>query len=243
MKSFGVLMVVVLFCCCELSTIFAQSKQPTDQQAGDCSVNISGNGNTASLVCKGIDVTVAKQIREILDATRHNETKMKDVSQKLDQIISQMGVQPAVAIAPNGIANAAPNLGSQTVNNFEPPQRVLSDSQKAILVAALKQAGAFEVAIRHSDGNAESQTYADQLAAAIQDAGWTLRRPKFLIATHESYGVWVLIKSANDIPVGAIKLVDALTAAGIKVQGQPIEGLEPNTFDLVIGLNEVKSTP
>ena len=35
---------------------------------------------------------------------------------------TQIGTaQGPVAVAPNGIANAAPNLGSQTVNNFEPP--------------------------------------------------------------------------------------------------------------------------
>lgn len=35
---------------------------------------------------------------------------------------TQIGAtQGPVAIAPNGIANAAPNLGSQTVNNFGPP--------------------------------------------------------------------------------------------------------------------------
>jgi hypothetical protein len=62
------------------------AKQPT-QQAGNCSINVSGNGNSASLNCRGIDATLAKQIQTILNGTRQNEAAMKELSAKLDQII------------------------------------------------------------------------------------------------------------------------------------------------------------
>ena len=62
------------------------TKQPT-QQGGNCSINVSGNGNSASLECKGIDATLAKQVQTILNGTRQNEAAMKELSTKLDQII------------------------------------------------------------------------------------------------------------------------------------------------------------
>jgi hypothetical protein len=66
---------------------FAQTKPSSDQKAGDCSVNVNGNGNTASLVCEGIDATLAKQIQEILHGTKQNESATKDISAKLDRIV------------------------------------------------------------------------------------------------------------------------------------------------------------
>jgi hypothetical protein len=57
------------------------------QQAGDCSINVSGNGNSATLVCKRIDATLAKQIQTILNGTRQNTGELKELSAQLDQII------------------------------------------------------------------------------------------------------------------------------------------------------------
>jgi hypothetical protein len=65
----------------------AQGTQQPIQQAGNCSINVSGNGNSASLECKGIDATLAKQVQTILNGTRQNEAAMKELSAKLDQII------------------------------------------------------------------------------------------------------------------------------------------------------------
>lgn len=80
---------------------FPQSKAPSSQQAGDCSVNITGNDNTASLVCTGVDAKLAEQVRAILNSTRRNENAAKDMSEKLDRIITQMDKQsipPQVAL-------------------------------------------------------------------------------------------------------------------------------------------------
>jgi hypothetical protein len=55
------------------SLAFSQTQGPVAQQAGDCSVNIAGNGNTASLICKGVDPKLAEQVRAILNGTRRSE--------------------------------------------------------------------------------------------------------------------------------------------------------------------------
>ena len=66
---------------------FPQSA-PASQRAGDCSVNISGKDNTASLVCSGVDVKVAKQIQAIVRGMQRNESAVKEISEKLDRILS-----------------------------------------------------------------------------------------------------------------------------------------------------------
>jgi len=85
----------LVFCLGEFTSGFAQTKPPSDQKAGDCSINVNGNGNTASLVCDGIDPTLAKQIREILHSTRQNTSAAKEMSEKLDRIIKHMDQEDA----------------------------------------------------------------------------------------------------------------------------------------------------
>lgn len=84
--------------------VLSESAQPNQsaQKAKNCSVNISGNGNSAFLSCSGIDVTLAKQIQAILNGTCRNENSIKDISGKLDRIIDQMNVDatpPDVALS------------------------------------------------------------------------------------------------------------------------------------------------
>lgn len=69
---------------------FAQIKTPIVQQGGDCSVNISGNKNTASLICSGVDPKLAEQVRAILNGTRRSQNAAKEISEKLDLILKQM---------------------------------------------------------------------------------------------------------------------------------------------------------
>lgn len=68
----------------------AQATDQTVQQAGNCSVNLVGSG-TANLVCTGVDAKLAGQMQAILNGTRRNENAVKDISEKLDQVIAQMG--------------------------------------------------------------------------------------------------------------------------------------------------------
>jgi hypothetical protein len=98
LTMFGILVAILLSMTHSAAT---QSKAQSDQRAGNCSVNIAGNGNTASLACEGIDPTLAKQVREILIGTRRNESAVKDISEKLDQIINHINeeaIPPEVAL-------------------------------------------------------------------------------------------------------------------------------------------------
>ena len=75
----------VIFCH-DISRALAQFKAPMTQEAGDCSVNIAGSGNNASLVCNNLDPKLAEQVRAILNSTQRNEKSTKDISHKLDLI-------------------------------------------------------------------------------------------------------------------------------------------------------------
>jgi hypothetical protein len=91
---------LIWFLCAALPAS-AQTKAQSEQKAGDCSVNVNGNGNTASLVCNAIDATIAKQIQEILKDSHNNQIAATDISEKLDQIINhfnQEAVPPEVGL-------------------------------------------------------------------------------------------------------------------------------------------------
>jgi hypothetical protein len=68
--------------------VFPQSTGPTIQQAGDCAVNISGHDSTASLTCTGVDANIAKQIQALVRGMQRNDSAVKEISEKLDRILS-----------------------------------------------------------------------------------------------------------------------------------------------------------
>jgi hypothetical protein len=76
-----------------------------------------------------------------------------------------------IVAAPNGIANAAPNLGNQTVNNFGLPTRQLTPDQRAQLISKLSAArGKYLVWAANTDNDA--MLLANDLYGALKDAGW-----------------------------------------------------------------------
>jgi K+/H+ antiporter YhaU regulatory subunit KhtT len=82
---------------CDLASARPQEKRAVVQQAGDCSVNITGNNNsTASLVCNGVDRKLAEQVQAILNRTRRSESATKEISEKLDQILKQIKPEPTL---------------------------------------------------------------------------------------------------------------------------------------------------
>lgn len=72
----------------------SQKAPAIGQSADNCAVNIAGTGNTASLICKGIDPKLAEQVRAILNGTRRNAAATKEISEKLDLILRQLVLAP-----------------------------------------------------------------------------------------------------------------------------------------------------
>ena len=138
----------VIFCL-DMSRALAQIKAPISQQAGDCSVTIAGSGNNASLVCNNLDPRIAEQVRAILNSSQRNEKATKDISQKLDLILKEISKRPT-------------------------PRR-LTPKQRAELVLLLSGKVAQPVEVDGLANNAESMQYAEDLAIALQEAGWQVK--------------------------------------------------------------------
>jgi hypothetical protein len=141
---------------------------------------------------------------------------------------------------PNGICMGGDNNGTATVNNYAPPQRKLTKEERDKFVSDLRRSCPFEVAVRAIPGNAESMEYADQISAAIKDAGCTLKRAKFLIDTSPSYGVWLTIHDKDKIPVGADALAGSFNAANIPFKGNTGDFIEQGSVYVMVGLNDSK---
>jgi hypothetical protein len=180
MKSFGIFIAVVVFCFCEPAPMFSQTKPSSDQKAGACSVNVIGNANTVSIKCDGVDRAVAEQIETILNRTLHDAKATRDLSAKLDRLLKEMPTaQAPVAIAPNGIANAAPNLGNQTVNNYAPPARTIPPAIRAeclTLLAATHGKVSVNALLNDSEGFSYAQEWYDLFAAS----GWEMVDPQVM---------------------------------------------------------------
>jgi hypothetical protein len=147
---------------------------------------------------------------------------------------------PIGANAPFGIAISGGNVTNPTVNNFAPPQRILTEDQRKAFVGILRTYCPFEIAVRGIPGNAESMAYAEQLMRAIKEAGCTLRRPKFLIDTSPSYGLWVILHDKENIPTGADALMEALSKTGSPAKGTTLDVIEPGVVYLMVGFNDTK---
>jgi hypothetical protein len=147
--------------------------------------------------------------------------------------------------APNSPNTAVVGNGNTVTVNPRAPYRTLTKEQGDRLAALLKMIGPHDIAFRHTQGNEESQQFSDQLQNIIvTQAGWNPRRPKFLISMRETYGLWVFVHDANAPPDGAVKLLDALNdkTVALGAKGIEVPGLEPETFDLMVGLAEPSPT-
>jgi outer membrane biosynthesis protein TonB len=76
-----------------------------------------------------------------------------------------------VAIAPNGIANAAPNFGNQTVNNA-PPSRHLSEDRNAFISCIALKPGRFSIGAIENDQ--EAYNYAQEWRDVLVAARWEI---------------------------------------------------------------------
>jgi hypothetical protein len=73
--------------------------------------------------------------------------------------------------------------------NPVPTARTLLPEQAGRLEALLRNVGPYEIAIRHSQGDIESQRFADALEKIVVRAGWTVRQGMFLIQEREQVGI------------------------------------------------------
>jgi len=103
---------------------------------------------------------------------------------------------------------------SGQLSNSGIPARHLSSDQRERLIAALKAAGSFPVAIRYAHINSEIQNYSEEIKSALSEAGWSVTDATPVITMSEGQGVELLINQGTT-PPGAKELQDALMSVGI----------------------------
>jgi hypothetical protein len=79
--------------------------------------------------------------------------------------------QAPVAIAPNGIANAAPNFGNQNVNNFAPPERHLTKQESADLATVVASMPDPSIIKVEGAPDVESQAFSLEIWAPFRARG------------------------------------------------------------------------
>jgi len=71
----------------------SQSKGTPAQQAKDCALNISGTNNTGTVTCYNVDKQLAWQIGQLVTASKHDGKTLKEISNKLDVLLSELNGQ------------------------------------------------------------------------------------------------------------------------------------------------------
>jgi hypothetical protein len=152
-----------------------------------------------------------------------------------------------IAIAPSGIANAAPNLGTQTVNNA-PPARHLSDEQKAAITSFLQGKVCKITIISYAVNVDDAENYALELRDAFKSGGCSV--PDQVIAGLSNdailYGLrvdyhddaWHVTGDTIAVPVGSPQEVIVKTLMSARV-GRMAVGARPDVPDhsvqLIVG--------
>jgi hypothetical protein len=159
---------LLIILCLDASLIFAQTKLSASQQAGDCAVNITGNGNSASLVCNSIDPKLAEQVKAILNGTRRNEKAIEGISKQLSAIQEDLD-RPTLQIQQHSEGANSPN----TVNiNQRPPARRIPPERRSEIVALLARTPAkIEISVVN---NAEAFQFGQDWYDVFKQAGWTI---------------------------------------------------------------------
>ncbi len=103
--------------------------------------------------------------------------------------------------------------------------RSLSSDEKKAMSAFLTSKPKGSVVIKDSVNASDARGYADEIAAVLTHAGWTVKIDNAIFAGRDTVGVWVTVKDPKKAPPAAGLLQNALKAAGIDARGQYDAGM------------------
>jgi len=115
--------------------------------------------------------------------------------------------------------------------------RHLTEKQRAALVNQLSKQAKAKLVLHASIATPEAQQFADELASALRDAGWTVDFKRALFSGGSNYGrgLWISVRDAKSAPVSAILLQKALTGIGLEARVQVKESVPDGEFWLSVG--------
>jgi len=161
--------IVVMLGLALMAVGLTQAQTSVTQQAGDCSVSVAGNGNSASLSCSGLDPKIAEEVKAILNSSRRSERASKDISQKLDLILKEIE-KGAIHIEQHSEGANSPN--TVNINQLPPPRRVPTEKKDEIAAILARRPG--RVRVSAVINNAEAYQFAQDWYDLLKAARWTM---------------------------------------------------------------------
>jgi hypothetical protein len=160
---------------------------------------------------------------------------------------TQIGTaQGPIAIAPNGIANAAPNLGSQSVtNNFVPPPRTIPPDVRAECLELLSGTHG-KVSVNALMGDSEGFNYAKQWYDLFAAAHWEMADDqvgKLMEVGTVTQGIEVRFHGEHVtmprqplvVPSFLVPVVNCIEKLGPKPVGNPFPDMPENEIFFLVG--------
>lgn len=115
--------------------------------------------------------------------------------------------------------------------------RTLPPASRTALLAFLQGKPAANVIIKASINATDARALADQIAAVLKSAGWTVRVDSAMFTGPDTTGLWMVVKDSASAPAGAGLLQAALKSVGLDARGQIDPSLDPlpGDFWLCVG--------
>jgi hypothetical protein len=199
--------------CLDGCLIFAQTKPSTTQEAGDCAVNIAGNGNSASLVCNSINPKLAEQVKAILNGTRRNEKAIEGISKQLAAIQTELD-RPTLQIQQHSEGPNSPN--TVNINQRHPDRRIPPDKRSEIVTILARQPAT--VSVLAIMNNAEAFQFAQDWYDVFKSAGWTMKDDGvrvFMVSGQPERGILVAFHGETIQPGGWTPVRDDTSARAL----------------------------
>jgi len=116
------------------------------------------------------------------------------------------------------------------------PRSLPSKAREAMSTFLRNQAQG-SVVIKASINAPDARAYADEIAAVLTQAGWTVRIDNAMFTGSDIAGVWITVKDPKKAPPAAGLLQNALKAAGIDARGKydPTMDTPDSEFWLSVG--------
>jgi len=116
------------------------------------------------------------------------------------------------------------------------PRTLPSEGRQAMSAFLLRHPKG-SVVIKASVSAPDARGYADQIAAVLEAAGWTVKVDNALFAGPDAAGLWITVRDPEKSPSGAGVLQEALKAAGLEARGQhdATMGTPDDEFWLCVG--------
>jgi primosomal protein N' len=121
--------------------------------------------------------------------------------------------------------------------------RMLTKEQRQKFIASLRSGKAHSIIVTHAP-DLESQSFADQLTAALTEAGWTIERTPFRMLLHSVPGVVIMVHDIKVPEPEAGNLQFAFKSIGIDAGGAGNENVVAGAIEMFVGpKNTVTESP